>query len=78
MAGIVLGIPNYYSIFFLIKALQNKNFESSELFTFNNVGVVILSTVVGVVLFKERLSKKNLIGVALAIIGIVLVANANG
>ena len=28
IAGVVLGIPNYYSIVFLIKALQNKNFES--------------------------------------------------
>ncbi|WP_299051007.1 DMT family transporter [uncultured Polaribacter sp.] len=76
VAGVVLGIPNYYSIVFLIKALQNKNFESSVLFTVNNVGIVILSTLVGLFLFKEQFSLKNKIGVFLAIIGIVLVTIA--
>lgn len=76
IAGIVLGVPNYYSIVFLIKALQNKNFESSTLFTINNVGVVVVSTLVGLLLFKENFSIKNKIGVALAIIGIILVTIA--
>ncbi|WP_435262745.1 EamA/RhaT family transporter [Tenacibaculum sp. nBUS_03] len=76
VAGVVLGIPNYYSIVFLIKALQNKNFESSTLFTVNNVGIVIASTLVGLLLFKENFSKKNKIGVVLAILGIILVTIA--
>ncbi|WP_159951158.1 EamA family transporter [Polaribacter septentrionalilitoris] len=76
IAGIVLGIPNYYSIVFLIKALQHKNFESSVLFTVNNVGIVILSTLVGLFLFKEHFSLKNKIGVFLAIIGIIIVTIA--
>lgn len=74
IAGIILGVPNYYSIVFLIKALQNKNIESSVLFTLNNVGIVILSTIVGLLLFKEKLSLKNKIGVFLAIVGIILVS----
>jgi drug/metabolite transporter (DMT)-like permease len=76
IAGIILGVPNYYSIIFLIKALQNKNFESSTLFTINNVAIVIVSTIVGLFLFKEKFSLKNKIGVALAILGIVLVTIA--
>ena len=76
VAGIVLGVPNYFSILFLIKALQNKNFESSTLFTINNVAIVIVSTLVGLVLFKEKFSLKNKIGVALALLGIVLVTIA--
>ncbi len=76
IAGIILGVPNYYSIVFLIKALQNKNFESSTLFTINNVAIVIVSTLVGLLLFKEKFSLKNKIGVALAILGIVLVTIA--
>lgn len=73
IAGIVLGVPNYFSIIFLIKALQTKGFESSALFTINNVGIVIVSTLVGLLLFKEKFSVKNKIGIALAILGIVLV-----
>ena len=76
IAGIVLGIPNYFSIVFLIKALQTDGFESSVLFTINNVGVVVVSTLVGLILFKEKFSLKNKIGVALAIIGILLVTFA--
>lgn len=76
IAGIVLGIPNYYSIVFLIKALQTKGIESSTLFTINNVGIVVVSTLIGLLVFKESFSLKNKIGVALAITGIILVAIA--
>lgn len=76
IAGIALGVPNYFSIIFLIKALQNKDFESSVLFTVNNVGIVILSTFVGLLIFKEKFSLKNKIGVFLAVLGILLVTIA--
>jgi drug/metabolite transporter (DMT)-like permease len=76
IAGVALGVPNYYSIVFLIKALQTEGIESSTLFTINNVGIVIVSTLVGILLFKEQFSFKNKIGVALAIVGIVIVALA--
>lgn len=76
IAGIVLGVPNYFSIIFLIKALQNNRFESSTLFTINNVAIVIVSTLVGLLLFKEKFSIKNKIGVVLAILGIILVTIA--
>ncbi len=76
IAGFALGIPNYFSIIFLIKALQTEGFESSTLFTINNVGIVIASTLVGILVFKEQFSLKNKIGVVLAILGIVIVALA--
>ena len=76
IAGIILGVPNYYSIIFLIKALQNKNFESSTLFTINNVAIVVVSTLVGLFFFKEKFSIKNKVGVVMAILGIVLVTIA--
>jgi drug/metabolite transporter (DMT)-like permease len=74
IAGILLGVPNYFSIIFLIKSLQTRGFESSMLFTINNVGIVVLSTIFGVILFKEHFSLKNKIGIALAIFGIIMVA----
>ncbi len=76
IAGIILGVPNYYSIIFLIKALQNKNFESSTLFTINNVAIVVVSTLIGLFFFKEKFSIKNKVGVAIAILGIILVTIA--
>lgn len=76
LAGVVLGIPNYYSIVFLIKSLQTKSLESSTLFTINNVAIVVMSTLLGIILFKEEFSIRNKIGFALAIVAIVIVALA--
>ncbi|MDG1270723.1 MAG: DMT family transporter [Ulvibacter sp.] len=76
IAGIVLGIPNYFSIYFLVKALRSDLFDSSGIFTINNVGIVIISTLLGVVFFKEQLSVKNWIGITLAVISIALVSLA--
>jgi drug/metabolite transporter (DMT)-like permease len=73
LGGIVLGIPNYFSIVFLLKALKTEGFESSTVFTINNVSVVILTTIFALLFFKERLIKKNWIGIFIAIISIVLV-----
>ncbi len=74
LAGICLGVPNYFSIFFLVKALRNDTFDSSTLFTINNVAIVMVSTIIGILLFKERLLTKNWIGIALAVISIILVS----
>lgn len=75
LGGIALGIPNFFSIYFLVMALRSEGFESSSIFTINNVAIVLVSTVLGIALFKERLIPKNWTGIALAIISILLVAN---
>ena len=74
--GIALGIPNYFSIYFLVMALRSPGFENSVIFTLNHVGIVLASTILGIVLFKEVLLKKNWIGIALAVISIILVASS--
>ncbi len=72
--GVLLGIVNYGSIYFLLKALRVDDFESSSLFTINNVVIVILSTLVGLVIFKDKIAIKNWIGILVALISIVLVS----
>ena len=74
LGGICLGIPNYFSIFFLLRALNHETINSSSIFTLNNVAIVLFSNLLGIALFKERLSSKNWLGVVLAIVSIVLVA----
>lgn len=74
--GVILGIVNYYSIYMLLKALQVEHFESSNIFTINNVAIVMLSTLIGLLFFKEKLINKNWLGIAAAIISIVLVTLA--
>lgn len=73
LGGIALGIPNFFSIYFLVGALRSDLMESSGIFTVNNIGIVMLSTFAGILLFKERLLLKNWIGILLAIVSIVLI-----
>lgn len=72
--GVILGVVNYYSIYLLLKALQFKEFESSTIFTINNVAIVMLTTLLGLLIFKEKLQTKNWIGIGIAIISIILVS----
>ncbi|MBU2940636.1 EamA family transporter [Lacinutrix sp. C3R15] len=74
--GFLLGITNYYSIYMLLKALQFEGIESATIFTVNNVAIVMLSTIIGLIFFKEKLQTKNWIGITLAIISIVLITLA--
>lgn len=73
IAGFILGVINYYSIIYLLKALNHKTMGSAEVFTVNNVAIVMLTTLVGLFLFKEKLILKNWIGIGLAIISILLI-----
>jgi multidrug transporter EmrE-like cation transporter len=38
-----------------------------------NMGVIIIGSLVGVLIFKEKLSKMNFLGLLLALIAIVLI-----
>lgn len=74
IGGIILGVPNYFSIYFLIQALRTEGIESATIFTINNVAILIVSTLLGIILFKEKLLPKNWVGILLAILSIILVA----
>jgi len=76
IGGVILGIVNYYSIYTLLKALQFEGFESSTIFTINNISIVMLSTLLGLAFFKEKLSTKNWIGIIITIIAIILITLA--
>lgn len=71
--GIALGLANYSSMYFLLKALRVEGLETSSVFTINNVAVVAVSCLIGLLVFKEVISYKNWIGIGLALISIILV-----
>lgn len=77
VAGILLGVPNYFSIYFLLIAIVSFKHKSALVFGINNVGVVVLSTLLSILIFRENLNKKNKIGLALAVISISIIAYAN-
>jgi drug/metabolite transporter (DMT)-like permease len=73
IAGILLGLPNFGSIFCILKALQNPLIEDSVVWTTNNVGVIVFSTVYAVVMFREKLNAYNILGIVIAVVSILMV-----
>ena len=71
--GIALGIPNYLTLHFFVRSLQSPILYSSQVFPVVNMGVIILSAVGGILLFKEKLTPFNWSGIALAVIAISLI-----
>lgn len=74
LAGIIIGVPNYFSIWCLGKVITAYKDNSSAIIPVNNMGIVLFSAVVAWLLFKERLSLINWIGITLAVAAIALIA----
>lgn len=71
--GILLGLLNFSNIYFYLKAHKIYSDNPSTVFAVMNFGVISLATILGVFLFKEKLSKKNIFGIILAVFAIIFV-----
>jgi drug/metabolite transporter (DMT)-like permease len=74
LAGIILGTPNYFSIYFVMRAISCDIMQSSVLYPIVNVGVVLGSTLIAFLFFAEKLSFKNWAGIILSVVAIGLIA----
>lgn len=72
--GIGLGIFNFGNILFYLKAHNSIPENPSIVFSAMNIGVIALGALVGLVIFKEKLTILNKIGILLAIIAILIIA----
>ncbi len=76
--GIALGLANFGSMFFFIKALNHinistgKQIQGSVVFGVNNIGIVTLGVIIGYLLFKERPTRLNWSGIVLSLLAIVV------
>jgi drug/metabolite transporter (DMT)-like permease len=77
VAGVVLGIPNYFSIYLLILSYSTTGWQDSTVLAITNVSVVLLSSLIGFIVFKENATARKVIGLISAIlaIGILYIAN---
>jgi drug/metabolite transporter (DMT)-like permease len=71
-AGIILGAINFGTMYFIILALNSNIFEPSALFPINNLSILTLSTLISVLVFKEKLSSKNWVGILLSLLAILI------
>lgn len=74
IAGIFLGVVNFGSLWGLINALDSKIFDSSVLFGINNLGIVMLTIIIALLVFNEKLLLINKIGILLSMVAIVFLS----
>jgi drug/metabolite transporter (DMT)-like permease len=72
LTGILLGVVNFGSMFFMVRALDSGFMAGSSIFALNNIGIVSLSVFIAVYFFGEKLSNMNRIGIILSILTILL------
>lgn len=72
IAGIILGVPNFFSLQFLLATLSTEGWDSSIIFPLNNIGIVAATGISAYLLFNEKLSRLNLLGLVLALVTIGL------
>ena len=72
IAGIVLGIPNYFSIFLLMKSYSSTGWNDSTVLAISNVSVVIISALIGFIAFRENINRQKIIGLITSIVAIGL------
>ncbi len=73
LAGICLGVPNFFSIYFLVLTLNSGMLQSSATIPLLNITVVVASTIWAIFFFKEPTSRLKIMGIALAVVAIMLI-----
>ena len=71
IAGVILGIPNYFSIFLLLKSYEVIDFTNSSILAIVNVSVVVFSAVFGFIIFRELFTTKKAIGLIASLLAIL-------
>lgn len=74
VAAIALGTPNFFSIYFLVKALSSGVLTTARFFPVNNISIVLCTTLASAWIFREKFSTRNIIGITCAIISILIIS----
>lgn len=72
--GIALGIFNFGNVYFYLKAHQTFKDNPSLVFASMNLGVIVLGSLVGILIFKEKMNKLNYLGLLLALAAITIIS----
>ena len=72
VGGVVLGLINYASLYFILKAMDTGLLHASLFFHVNNMGIIVAGTILGLLAFKEKLRLVNWLGILLGLVAIGL------
>ena len=70
LAGVAVGVPNYFSSFLLLRAVQS--LPAFLVYPVFSTGTILLVLLAGALFFKEQLTKRQIAGMALILAALVL------
>ena len=71
-SGLIIGVINFGTMYSIVQALNSNVLEPSVLFPINNLSILAVSTLTSVVIYKEKLSSKNWLGIAISLVAIIV------
>lgn len=71
--GGLVGVFNFGNILFYLKAHQAFAENPSTVFAGMNMGVIMIGSLVGIFIFKEKVTKLNITGLLLALIAVIFI-----
>lgn len=74
IGGIGLGIPNYFSIYFIVKGLAAFENNGAFFYPILNINIILFSSLFAIIFFKEKLLTVNKIGLGMAVLAIFLIS----
>lgn len=74
--AVLLGVFNFGNILFYVQAHRYLAHDPALVFSTMNIGVIVLATLVGVYWLGERLGRLNRLGLALAVVAVLVLATA--
>lgn len=74
VGGFILGVPNFLSLYFLLHALSSFGNSAAFVFPIYNILSMLVSSLAAWLIYKERLSNLNRLGLGLAVVAIVLIS----
>jgi drug/metabolite transporter (DMT)-like permease len=74
IGGLLLGVPNFLSLYFLLLALASFGNSAAFVFPIYNILTMLVSSLAAWILYKERLSNINRLGLFLAVLAILFIS----
>ncbi len=71
--GLLVGLFNFCNILFYLLAHKAFSENPSTVFAAMNMGVIVVGSLAGILIFKEKVTRQNYIGLLLALLAIVFI-----
>jgi drug/metabolite transporter (DMT)-like permease len=71
--GVLVGIFNFGNILFYLLAHKEFSNNPSTVFAIMNIGVIVVGSLIGILVFKEKMTKLNYAGLLMAVSAIIFI-----